>query len=148
MQSQTPAAAPISHLVLLLAVAAGAPAGSQQPAQPAQPVQPSDQVAAELRGLPTFLLPVPAGRVTMGMTTEQLLQAVYEAVNPRRPELAARDAAAVRKPLVNTLSELGQQCSTPVLLGKWPVTNVEFEAFIGKMKKLGHKEKPPFHWWR
>jgi formylglycine-generating enzyme required for sulfatase activity len=106
--------------------------------------------ANDLKGLPTFLLPVPGGRTTVGLTTEQLVQAVCEALNPRRPELAPRDAGAVRKLLGNTASELGKdQVDVPsFLLGKWPVTNKEYEVFVKKMGAIGTKVKPPFHWWR
>lgn len=124
------------------APAAAAATGSAGPAAPAAP-----QAA---NGLPTFLLPVPGGKTWMGVTASQLVQMACETINPSRPELAAKSPEKVAKALRNTATTLGRvQVDVPTfLLGKWPVTNKEYEIFVRKMRAQGEKIRPPFHWWR
>ena len=62
-------------------------------AQNATPAPAQDKPAAvaqniSTEGLPTFLLPVPAGKVQIGMTIEQLEQSASQALCPARPEFA------------------------------------------------------------
>ena len=126
-------------------------------AQNATPAPAQDKPAAvaqniSTEGLPTFLLPVPAGKVQIGMTIEQLVQSASQALSPRRPELALRESERERlaRALRQTASQLGQETrDVPAfLLGKWPVKNKEYKAFLEKMAQSGTKVRPPFHWWR
>ncbi len=117
---------------------------------PDKPVAASPAISTD--GLPTFLLPVPAGHVQIGMTTEQLVEAACQALSPRRPELALRESEREKlaRALRYTASQLGQETRElpAFLLGKWPVKNKEYKAFLEKMTQSGKKMRPPFHWWR
>ncbi len=119
---------------------------------PAQEKQAAAAPTISTEGLPTFLLPVPAGKVQIGMTIDQLVEAASQAMSPRRPELALRDSEREKlaRNLRNTASQLGQETrDVPAfLLGKWPVKNKEYKAFVEKMAESGKKVRPPFHWWR
>jgi formylglycine-generating enzyme required for sulfatase activity len=130
-----------------------APLAAQSPAPaPAQEKPAAAAPAIPTEGLPTFLLPVPAGKVQIGMTIDQLVEAASQAMSPRRPELALRDSEREKlaRNLRNTASQLGQETrDVPAfLLGKWPVKNREYKAFLEKMAESGKKARPPFHWWR
>jgi len=140
--------------ILALAVSL-APLAAQNATPAPAPAKDNPAAAApaiSTEGLPTFLLPVPAGKVQIGMTTEQLVQAACQALSPRRPELALRESERERlgRALRNTASQLGQETrDVPAfLLGKWPVKNKEYKAFLEKMTQNGTKVRPPFHWWR
>ena len=116
----------------------------------AKPTPTADAAAPSTEGLPSFLLPVPAGSVQMGMTIDQLIQAACEAINPRRPELALKEPDRLALRLRQTASQLGQERrDVPAfLLGKWPAKNGEYQRFLETMAKQGVKVRPPFHWWR
>lgn len=125
------------------------PAGKAPAAQePAANAPAAAAIGTE--GLPTFLLPVPAGKVVLGTSIEKLAQAACETVNPAKPELALKAPEKLARNLRQTASLLGQETrDVPAfLLGKWPVTNKEYRAFLEKMTANGVKMRPPFHWWR
>ena len=100
-------------------------------------------------GLPTFLLPVPAGDVVVGLSAEQWLQVVRESVNPSRPEMADRDPKSTKSKLEQTSRALGQDVHHvhAFMLGQTPVTNRQYEVFVKAMAARGEKIAPPFHWW-
>ena len=62
--------------VIALAASCSAPPQSEPEAQP------------EPGRLPSFLEPVPAGRVWVGLESDQLVRVASEAINPRKPERA------------------------------------------------------------
>ena len=126
---------------------------SQEQARPATASTAADKLGKDdpvLAGLPTFLLPVPGGQTLFGLSAGQLLQSIFESINPQKPELAARAPDKVVRALSNTASELGQnkELIETFLLGRWPVTNAEYEVFVKKMQAQKQKIRPPFHWWR
>src|SRR5262249_62274940 len=104
-----------------------------------------------LTGLPPLLRPVPGGQTTMGVTAEQLLRAIFEAVSPAQPERAPKTSLVqVVRDLKVTASELGQtkeQVDT-FLLGTWPVKNSEWLIYVKKMAAQKTPVRPPYHWWR
>lgn len=104
----------------------------------------------QMQGLPTFLLPVPGGTTTIGMTQEQLMRAVMETISPTKPERALAAPEKVVRALKNTASELGQnkEVVETFLLGKWPVKNSEYEVFVKTLREQKQKVRPPYHWWR
>ncbi|MGE3171866.1 MAG: formylglycine-generating enzyme family protein [Planctomycetota bacterium] len=113
-----------------------------------KPQAPKEDTVGE--GLPTFLLPVPGGKVTMGLTIDQLVETACQTINPTRPELALKEEEKLVRNMSQCSSELGQEERTlpTFLLGKWPVTNKEYAVFVNRMKDLGTPVKAPFHWWR
>lgn len=132
-------------LLSLSAIATGALAqGAAKPAAPAAPAA----AGPDLTGLPTFLLTVPGGKVKLGMTADKLIEAACQTVNPTRPANAAPEKVA--RALKNTCSELGS-LEVPVetfLLGKWTVTNEEYEVFVKHMQANKVPVRVPYHWWR
>ncbi|MBK8101035.1 MAG: SUMF1/EgtB/PvdO family nonheme iron enzyme [Planctomycetes bacterium] len=131
----------------LLALSTLAPGAlAQAAAKPA--ATPAPAAGPDLTGLPTFLQPVPGGRVKMGMTADKLIEAACQTVNPARPANAAPEKVA--RALKNTCSELGS-IEVPVetfLLGKWTVTNEEYEVFVKHMRANKIPVRVPYHWWR
>jgi formylglycine-generating enzyme required for sulfatase activity len=127
------------------ASAAVAPKAQAQPAAtPKAPAAKNDDV----QGLPTFLLPVPEGQVEIGLSTQQLVDAARQAVNPRRP--ADADAKKVTDAMRRTASALGKR-KVPVpqfLLGKWNVKCSEYDVFVQARRKAGLKQRPPYLQWR
>lgn len=104
-----------------------------------------------LPGLPAFLLPVPGGTVEVGLTSEALVAAACQAVNPLRPADAPKAAPEKLQHTMRLLSlSLGARKVQvePFLLGKWPVTNAEYEAYVLARRAAGHKVRVPMHWWR
>lgn len=87
--------------------------------------------------LPTSLLGVDGGKVTLGVTAKRLLEITKE-FQPRSPRRRLRL-------LHKLLSELGTRTEMvePFLLGRHPVTNEEYLRFV---QKTGYRF--PFHWWR
>lgn len=112
---------------------------------------PAQEGQYDTSGLPTFLLPVPGGKVWMGLDHDQLMRVACEAVYPSNPDQAVKiKRANVERALKNCVFELGREQIDveAYLLGRWPVTNREYLAYLEAMKALGQKVKPPFHWWR
>ena len=134
---------------LLAFAAALAPLAAQEPQTPA-PASATAPAAATAVGLPSFLLPVPAGKVQMGMTIEQLVGAASQAINPRRPDQAAKEVEKLALRLRQTASQLGMETRDvpEFLLGNSPVTNKQWKAYMERMAANGVKVRPPFHWWR
>jgi formylglycine-generating enzyme required for sulfatase activity len=116
----------------------GQNAMAQDPAQPAAPTQ-----LGVPEGVPDFLKPVPGGQVWLGLSAEKLLEVASQAVSPANPDRA--EAKKLERALKYSASALGRTRATvePFLLGKWQVTNKEYENYI----KLT-KSRFPFHWWR
>jgi formylglycine-generating enzyme required for sulfatase activity len=134
---------------LLLTLALTSTASAQLAAQTASAPQKDDDL--QLAGLPPFLLPVPGGPVEMGLSAEELLTIVAQAVSPIRPEHATKQPPdKIRRALKNSVSELGKrgEAVPTFLLGKWKVLNREYEPYVRKMLAAGQDVKPPFHWWR
>ncbi|MEY3160794.1 MAG: hypothetical protein RIT25_785 [Planctomycetota bacterium] len=129
--------AAFSLLPVVLGLVAGT-ASAQDPAQPA--VAPVPGVP---EGVPDFLKPVPAGQVWLGLTADKMLEAAAQAVSPSNPDRA--EANKLARALKYSASALGRTRVSvePFLLGKWQVTNKEYENFV----KLT-KSRFPFHWWR
>jgi formylglycine-generating enzyme required for sulfatase activity len=104
-----------------------------------------------LRGLPAFLLPVPGGTVEMGLSSEALIQASCQAANPLRPADAPKAALEKLQTAMRLTSlSLGVRKVQVegFLLGKWPVKNSEYEAYVLARRAAGHKVRVPYHWWR
>lgn len=111
---------------------------------------PAPQQGSTQVGLPTFLLPVPGGTTTTGVTFDQLMLAIQETLSPGKPERALAAPDKIVRALKYTASELGQskeQVET-FLLGKWPVKNSEFEIYVKTLREQGIKVHAPFHWWQ
>lgn len=105
----------------------------------------------DLLGLPSFLLPVPAGTVEMGVDVDALVEACAQAVFPMRPDQAhviakEKFVTALRR----SVSMLGRKKVDVdgFLLGKWPVKNSEYQVYVDRMRQEKKKVRPPFHWWR
>src|SRR5690606_34803312 len=75
-------------------------------------------------GLPADLLPLPGGKVTMGMDAKQLLD-LARTLAPNNP----KDQGAI---LSTSLTELGQATVEvgPCFLAKFPVTNEQYKVFV------------------
>lgn len=129
-----------------LSIAALVQFAAAQGATPA-PAQGNDP---RTMGLPPFLLPVPGGNVTIGLTAEQLVNAACQAVSPMKPANATRSPEPLLKALKRTASTLGQRKVhvDPFLLGKWPVKCSEYEAYVAHKRANKMKVRPPFVWWR
>jgi len=101
-------------------------------------------------GLPSFLLTVPGGIVEMGLDAATLVQAASQVAMPTKPENALRIAPAVLNTAMRRSTSILGRKKTEVpafLLGKFPVTNAQYEAFVAARRKDG-KYHAPFHWWR
>lgn len=136
MHLRTTSAA-FSLLPVVLGLVAGT-ASAQVPAQPAGAPAPGVP-----EGVPDFLKPVPAGQVWLGLTADKLLEAASQAVSPANPDRA--EPNKLTRALKYSASALGHTKASlePFLLGKWQVTNKEYENYV----KLT-KSRFPFHWWR
>jgi len=136
----------LSLTTALLTCAGAAQTRPQPPVETAAIIQPE--------GLPGFLLPVPGGKVEIGMTAEDLIDAACQTSMPSRPEMAVKaNTKAVQKAMRKTASALGRRKVEvePFLLGKWPVKNREYEVFVARSRQKGSGMKPvhpPFGWWR
>jgi|688.fasta_scaffold80363_3 formylglycine-generating enzyme required for sulfatase activity len=150
----TPASLRASTLALLTCTAvATAQAATAKSAVSAAPAAASagQADAADTDGLPTFLLPVPAGTVELGLDAAAFLQAARQAALPNRPDQAHKIAPAqLATALRRSTSVLGRRkVDVPAfLLGRTPVTNAQYEAFVAMRRKDGGKYHVPFHWWR
>ena len=101
-------------------------------------------------GLPSFLLPVPGGVVEMGLDATTFVQAASQVAMPAKPENALKVAPAVLNAAMRRSASILGRKKTEVpafLLGKFPVTNAQYEAFVAARRKDG-KYHAPFHWWR
>ncbi len=129
--------AAFSLLPVVLGLVTGT-ASAQDPAQPA-----GAPATGLPEGVPDFLKPVPAGQVWLGLTADKMLEAASQAVSPSNPDRA--EANKLTRALKYSASALGHSrvAVDPFLLGKWQVTNKEYENFV----KLT-KSRFPFHWWR
>jgi formylglycine-generating enzyme required for sulfatase activity len=152
----TPASLRASTLVLLTCAASvtaqaavGKSAASAAPASASASGGKAD--ALDTDGLPSFLLPVPGGTVEIGLEAAAFLQAASQVALPNKPENAHKIAPAqLGNALRRSSSVLGRRkVEVPAfLLGRSPVTNAQFEAFVALMRKDGGKYHVPFHWWR
>lgn len=87
----------------------------------------------------------------MGLTSEQLVTALCQAINPDRPQIVPTSAAEkFVKVMKQSASMLGRQKVTvePFLLAKWPVKNAEYEAYLKTRLANNVKIRVPFGWWR
>lgn len=132
----------------------GAPAATQSGIQEPASTPATPAADPRLEGLPSFLLPVEGGTVTIGMTAEQLIRAACEASFSSRPDVALKtSASAVETAMRRSMQTLGRVTVDvePFLLAKWPVKNAEYEVFVTESRREGSGLKavrPPFHWWR
>lgn len=103
-----------------------------------------------LQGLPPFLLLVPGGPVQIGLTAPDLVQTCSQAVSPMKPENASRYPDKFTTAMKRTASTLGQKKVDveTFVLGKWPVTNAEYETYVAHKRALKLKVRAPFSWWR
>lgn len=144
----------LSSAALAIAATAVLPAAlnAQTPAQtPAPAPNPAPTPHDTPSGLPAFLLPVPGGTVEMGLSGEALIQAACQAANPLRPADAPKAALEKLQTAMRLTSlSLGVRKIQVegFLLGKWPVKNSEYEAYVLARRAAGHKVRVPFHWWR
>jgi sulfatase modifying factor 1 len=95
-------------------------------------------------GLPPWLLPVPAGNVWIGSTSDKLIETCAEAGGQDLKRMDPSDPNFQRA-LRQTASELGR-VRVPVsafYLARSPVTNRQYLQFVQKSKV-----RFPFHWWR
>lgn len=132
-------------------IAQEVPAGEPAPVgdKPPAPVA-ATAIAKATDGLPPFLLLVPGGKTVIGMPADKLIEAVSQSINPARPEMAAKSPDRFATQLRRCASELGRDTvDVPTfMLGKWPVTNREYAAFVTRMQAMKAPVLPPFHWWR
>ena len=123
-------------------------------AQTSLQATPESAAPDQFEGLPAFLLPVPGGKVEIGLTAEDLINAACQASMPSRPEMAVRSSAkAVENAMKRSASTLGRREVEvePFLLARWPVKNSEYEVFVARSRQEGSGMKPvrpPFGWWR
>lgn len=114
----------------------------------AQTPNPTD--APDTTGLPTFLGYVPPGSVEVGLTFDQLFDAVCQVANPNAPKDAAKRAAElVVRAMKNSTRILGRKkVDLPgFFLAKWPVKNREYEVYVAARKAANQPVKFPLHWW-
>ncbi|MCA8973094.1 MAG: SUMF1/EgtB/PvdO family nonheme iron enzyme, partial [Planctomycetes bacterium] len=102
----------------------------------------------------SFMQVVPGGKVVIGLTAEQLVEAACRTALPDRPEDAPRvSPAAVGVAIRRSSSALGVATHEvdEFLLGRRPVTNAEYAAFVefSRDPKNGLRPRAPaFDWWR
>ncbi|MEZ5962907.1 MAG: SUMF1/EgtB/PvdO family nonheme iron enzyme [Planctomycetota bacterium] len=89
-------------------------------------------------GLPSILLPVPAGTVSMGVQAKQLTDIAKTLSRGNQPV----EERIIRQ----CLSELGETTGKvePFFLAKYPVTNTQYKVFVEKFKGT---VRFPYHWW-
>ena len=79
-------------------------------AQTSLQATPESAAPDQFEGLPAFLLPVPGGKVEIGLTAEDLINAACQASMPSRPEMAVRSSAkAVENAMKRSASTLGRR---------------------------------------
>jgi formylglycine-generating enzyme required for sulfatase activity len=140
----------VSLTLIASAVAQGATANKSAAAAAPASANGAKADAQDTDGLPSFLLPVPGGVVEMGLDANAFVQAASQVALPSKPENALKVAPAVLNAAMRrSASVLGRKkVEVPsFLLGKFPVTNAQYEAFVAARRKDG-KYHAPFHWWR
>lgn len=123
-------------------------AGSAAKAAPAAS-KPAADASAE--GLPTFLLMVPGGSVEMGLSPDAFVSAASQAASPDKPANAAKVfPKQLTDALKRSVSMLGRRKAevAPFYLGKWPVKNKEYWAYVTAKRAAGAKVRVPYHTWR
>jgi formylglycine-generating enzyme required for sulfatase activity len=126
---------------------AAAANGTAKPA-PAAAKPVADDTA---EGLPPFLLRVPGGSVEVGLTTDAFVNAACQAASPDKPANAVKVfAKQLTDALKRSVSMLGRRkVDVPEFyLGKWPVKNKEYWAYVTARRTAGAKIRVPFHTWR
>lgn len=140
----------VSLTLIASAVAQGATANKSAAAAAPASANGAKADAQDTDGLPSFLLPVPGGVVEMGLDANTFVQAASQVALPNKPEQALKVAPAqLNAAMRRSASILGRKkVEVPAfLLGKFPVTNAQYEAFVAARRKDG-KYHAPFHWWR
>lgn len=89
-------------------------------------------------GLPSDLLPVPGGSVTMGLQARQLVELAKSLSRGNEP--------VERKIISSCVTELGERTDKvePFFLAKYPVTNAQYKVFVDQS---GGAIRFPYHWW-
>jgi formylglycine-generating enzyme required for sulfatase activity len=108
-------------------------------------------VVDDTMGLPPFLLPVPPGTVEVGLTAEQFIDACCQAIFPSKPKIASTFAPEKFVTAMKRSASLLGRKKVQVdgfLLGKWPVTNGEYEQYVNVRRANKSEVRPPYHWWR